>query len=256
MQVPLLRSLLLSCALMSSCLNATTIDQSLSESEILSRAAQKSQQRIERLDDASQAMLIEYSNALAQTKALADYNAQVSDLLVAQEQELNLYQAQLEQLHATETAVLPQMHRMVDVLGDFIAADLPFLPHERSTRLEALQELLPRTDVSIAEKYRRILEAYQIESDYGYTLEAWRGELGPKGQQRSVEFLRVGRAMLYYQTLDGHESGYWNTRSKRWEVLDNKVRRPLQRAIALARQQKPTGWLELPVKTLVQEVQP
>ena len=80
--------------------------------------------------------------------------------------------------------------------------------------------------------------------------------MGADEAQRSVEFLRVGRVMLYYQTPDGHESGYWNAQAQQWETLDNSVRRPLQKAIAIARQQKTADWLELPVKTLVLEVQP
>lgn len=256
MQVTTLRSLLLCSVLMSSAISAATVEQSLKESEKLSQTAQSSQLHIERLDDASQAMLEEYSGTLAKAKALESYNQQVSELIVAQQQELHSYQEQLASLHETEAAVMPLMSRMVEVLADFIAADVPFLPFERTDRLETLQELLPRADVSMAEKYRRILEAYQIESDYGYTLEAWRGELGEGEQQRSVEFLRLGRVMLYYQTPNGHESGYWNAQSRSWEVLDSQARRPLQKAIAIARQQQSADWLELPVKTLALEVQP
>ena len=256
MQVTPLRSLLLCCALVSPVISAATLEQSLKESEKLSQTAAGSQQRVERLDDASQAMLEEYSSTLAKAKALQGYNEQGGELIAAQHQELQSYQQQLAQLQETEAAVMPQMRRMVEVLAEFIAADVPFLPVERADRLSALQALLPRADVSMAEKYRRILEAYQIESDYGYSLEAWRGELGADEAQRSVEFLRVGRVMLYYQTPDGHESGYWNAQAQQWETLDNSVRRPLQKAIAIARQQKTADWLELPVKTLVLEVQP
>lgn len=256
MQVTPLRSLLLCCALVSPVTSAATLEQSLKESEKLSQTATGSQKRIERLDDASQAMLQEYSSTLAKAKALQGYNEQVGELIAAQHQELQSYQQQLAQLQETEAAVMPQMRRMVEVLAEFIAADVPFLPYERADRLETLQELMPRADVSMAEKYRRILEAYQIESDYGYTLEAWRGELGEGEEERSVEFLRLGRVMLYYQTPNGHESGYWNTQSSRWETLSNSARRPLQKAIAIARQQKSADWLELPIKTLALEVQP
>ena len=256
MQATTLRSLLLCCAVVGPVISANAIEQSLSESEKLSQAAQSSQQRIERLDDASQAMLEEYSSTLAKAKALEGYNDQVSELIAAQHKELLSYQEQLNELQNSEAAVMPQMQRMVEVLAEFIEADVPFLPFERSDRLAVLQELMPRADVSMAEKYRRILEAYQIESDYGYTLEAWRGELGEGSDQRSVEFLRVGRIMLYYQTPNGHESGYWNAQTRSWQTLDNSVRRPLQKAIAIARQQKSADWLELPIKTLALEVQP
>jgi len=62
--------------------------------------------------------------------------------------------------------------------------------------------------------------------------------------------------MLYYQTPNGQESGYWNAQTQSWQVLDSAVRRPLQKAIAIARQQKSPDWLELPIKTLALEVQP
>ena len=256
MQATTLRSLLLCCAVVSPVLSATTLEQALSESEKLSQTAQHSQKRIERLDDATQAMLDEYSSTLAKAKALEGYNEQVGELIAAQHQELVSYQEQLDALQESEAAVMPQMRRMVEVLAEFIDADIPFLPQERADRLATLQELMPRADVSMAEKYRRILEAYQIESDYGYTLEAWRGELGEGDAQRSVEFLRVGRTMLYYQTPNGHESGHWNAKEQTWQTLDNSVRRPLQKAIAIARQQKTADWLELPMKTLALQVQP
>ncbi len=256
MQVTTVRSLLLCCLVVSPAISAASIEQSLSKSEKLSHTAQSSQKRIERLDDANQAMLEEYTSILAKAKALEGYNNQVNELLTAQHQELKSYQQQLEELQESEAAVMPQMRRMVEVLAEFIAADVPFLPQERSDRLGTLQELMPRADVSMAEKYRRILEAYQIESDYGYTLEAWRGELGEDAEQRSVEFLRVGRTMLYYQTPNGHESGYWNEQNRSWETLDSSVRRPLQKAIAVARQQKTADWLELPIKTVASEMQP
>ncbi|NLY14427.1 MAG: DUF3450 domain-containing protein [Gammaproteobacteria bacterium] len=256
MQVTTLRSLLFCCAMATPVISAATLEQALNESEKLSQAAQSSQQRIERLDNDSQAMLEEYSATLAKTQALEGYNEQVSELIAAQQQELQSYQEQLNELQDTQAAVMPQMRRMVEVLAEFIQADVPFLPMERADRLAALQELMPRADVSMAEKYRRILEAYQIESDYGYTLEAWRGELGEGTEQRSVEFLRLGRVMLYYQTPNGQESGYWNAKTQSWQALDSSVRRPLQKAIAIARQQKSADWLELPVKTLALEVQP
>ena len=237
-------------------LAASPLDPALDESQQLAADAKASQARIEQLDDASREMLTEYRNALQQAEALQGYNAQLRELVAAQRKELTGYQEQLEGIERTQEAVTPQMRRMVEVLGEFIAADLPFLPDERSDRLAQLQDLLPRADVSLAEKYRRILEAYQVESDYGRTLEAWRGELPAEGGSRSVEFLRLGRVMLYYQTLDGHESGWWNPQARSWQRLDNNARRPLHQAIAIARQEQAPTLLDLPVKTLALEATP
>jgi len=234
-------------------LSAASLDAALDESQRLAEEAKASQGRIEALDDASREMLNEYRAAIQQVEALKGYNEQLREMTAVQAKELSGYERQLESIERTERAVVPQMQRMVEVLGEFIAADLPFLPDERSDRLAQLQELLPQPDVSLAEKYRRILEAYQIESDYGRTLEAWRGELPAAGGLRSVDFLRLGRVMLYYQTLDGHESGWWNPQAGRWELLDSGARRPLSQAIAIARQQQAPAYLQLPVKTLALE---
>ena len=186
-----LRSLAVALMLASGSLAAAPLDAALDESQRLAAEAKASQGRVEQLDDASREMLTEYRNALQQAEALKGYNSQLRDLVEAQRQELASYQKQLDGIERTQEAVSPQMVKMVEVLGEFIAADLPFLPEEREDRLAQLQDLLPRADVSLADKYRRILEAYQIESDYGRTLEAWRGELNQAdGGSRSVEFLR------------------------------------------------------------------
>ncbi|WP_339081163.1 DUF3450 domain-containing protein [Pseudomonas sp. TMP9] len=237
-------------------LAATSLDAALDESQQLAAEAKASQARVEQLDDASRSMLSEYRNALQQAEALQGYNAQLRELVAAQRKELAGYQQQLDGIERTQEAVTPQMRRMVEVLGEFIAADLPFLPDERSDRLAQLQDLLPRADVSLAEKYRRILEAYQVESDYGRTLEAWRGELPSDGASRSVEFLRLGRVMLYFQTLDGHESGWWNPQARSWQILDGSARRPLRHAIAIARQEQAPVLLALPIKTQALEAKP
>jgi len=255
MQLPFLRRTVLSLALCAGSVMANPVEQALTENTAHSQAAQRSQQQVEQLDDATQKMLQDYRTALLKTKTLTGYNQQMRELVAAQQTELTGYQQQLIDLQDTEAAVTPQMQRMLDVLEQFIAADLPFLPYERTERLETLQDLLPRADVSIAEKYRRILEAYQIESDYGRTLEVWRDSLRRDGSELNVDFLRLGRLMLYYQTPDGHETGWWNSQAKEWQVLNGNARRPVAQAIAIARQQKSPDWLALPMKTLALEAQ-
>lgn len=248
-----LRALIAAMLLSSGTLVAAPLDNALDESQGLAQDAKASQARIEKLDDSSREMLGEYRDAVQQAEALKGYNQQLRELVDAQRKELEGYQAQLDGIERTQEAVTPLMRQMVEVLGEFIAADVPFLPQERADRLAQLEEMMPRADISLAEKYRRILEAYQVESDYGRTLEAWRGELPVEGGTRNVEFLRLGRAMLYYQTLDGRESGWWNPQAQSWQVLDNAARRPLRQALAIARQEEAPALLELPVKTLVGE---
>ena len=84
---------------------------------------------------------------------------------------------------------------------------MPFLLEERRKRIAGLRDIMNRADVSLSEKYRRVVEAYQIEMDYGRTIEAYDGRLGEGDDARTVQFLRIGRVVLMYQTLDGRRDG-------------------------------------------------
>ena len=115
-------------------------------------------------------------------------------------------------------------------------------------RVSLLRELMDRSDVSVAEKYRRILEAYQVELDYGRTLEAYREELEVDGTRATVEFLRVGRVGLYYQTLDGHQAASTGiAQGQAWVPVKATQRLAIRRALRVASQQAAPELLELPV---------
>lgn len=218
------------------------------ESEALQRDAAAAQQRIEQLDDASREALQRYRDALLQSRQLRDYNARMAAMVDDQRNELESLEEQLASIEQTQRAVLPLLQQMVTSLETFVALDVPFLPEERNTRISQLHALLDRADVSVAEKYRRVIEAYQIESDYGRTLEAWRGSLEDGDRTRTVEFLRLGRVMLYYQSLDGREQGYWDAAEQRWANLPGSYRRALEQGIRIARQQQTPELLRLPLK--------
>lgn len=218
------------------------------ESEALQGDAAAAQQRIEQLDDASREALQRYRDALLQSRQLRDYNTRMAAMVDGQRSELASLEEQLASIEQTQRAVLPLLQQMVTSLETFVALDVPFLPEERNTRIGQLHTLLDRADVSVAEKYRRVIEAYQIESDYGRTLEAWRGLLEDGDSARTVEFLRLGRVMLYYQSLDGREQGYWDAAGQRWASLPGSYRRGLEQGIRIARQQQTPELLRLPLK--------
>ncbi len=233
-----------------------SLEQAQQQSEALTGEAVAAQQRIDQLDDASRAALSEYLQASAQAEALTDYSERMQQLVVAQAEELGSLQQQLDSIADTQREMVPLITRMVDSLESFIALDLPFLLDERQDRVARLQALLTDPEVSIAELYRRVLEAYQIESDYGRTLEAWRGSLGDGDQQRVVEFLRIGRLMLFYQSLDGQQQGYWDVSRQQWQALPSSYRRALDQGMAIARSEQTPQLLRLPMPVVNTEVAP
>jgi len=211
------------------------------------KAAADSQKKIDRIADKTDQMLAEYKLVMSQYDALKGYNDQVAKVVASQEEELVGIDAQLAEIDATNQGVMPLMARMVETLGRFVELDVPFLPEERRKRVADLQALLDRADVTVAEKFRRILEAYQVEMEYGRTIEAYTDDLVTDGRKRSVDFLRIGRMTFLYQTLDQKETAVWNAKSRRWEVLDQSYRKPVMQGLRIARKQAPPDLLKLPV---------
>jgi Protein of unknown function (DUF3450) len=135
---------------------------------------------------------------------------------------------------------------MIDTLDQFVQLDTPFLLEERTKRVAGLKQMMQRADVSSSEKYRRILEAYQIETEYGRTIEAYDGKLGEGDAAKTVEFLRIGRVALLYQTPDGKETGYWDADGKKW-VEDDGYGSETRQAIRIAKKEGAPDLLWVPV---------
>lgn len=195
-------------------------------------AAKASQATVATMDDTAGGMVAEYRQALAEYDSLKAYNDQLAVQVTSQQDELDAINAQLAEIDGTSRDVLPMLTRMVSTLEQFVALDLPFLPEERAKRIKSLKDMMARADVSLSEKYRRIVEAYQIEMEYGRTLEAYSGKVGDK----TVDFMRAGRVSLLYQTLDGKESGYWDAAAKKW-VVDNDLATDVKAGLKVAKKQ-------------------
>lgn len=205
------------------------------------------QERINALDDQTREMLNEYRDTMAQVNDLLAYNQQLERLVATQNVEIADFERQFQEIETTKRQILPLIIRMLEVLEEFVAIDMPFLPEERNLRIEELRKLMERPDVLTSEKYRRVTEAYQIELDYGHTIEAYEGEIEVDGQAKTVAFLRYGRLGLYYMTLDGQTIGHWDTEQDAWVELDAEYRASLDRALRIARKQLPPDLTRLPV---------
>ncbi len=210
-------------------------------------AAIKSQRKIDVLSDKTREMLNQYRSVTHQTGTLLTYNKHLNNLISSQEQEKASLGSQLKEIETTQREVVPLILHMLDSLEKFVALDLPFLPEERSQRIKKLKAMMVRADVTNAEKYRRILEAYQVENDYGNTIEAYRADLTRQGITSSVDFLRLGRVALYYQRFDGSETGYWNKEQKKWLPLTDEYRNAIRNGLRIARKETAPNLLVLPI---------
>ena len=198
---------------------AGALDQAVDQQVQTDTAAQRTQQQIDSLDDETRELLAEYRSVLNQKESLAAYNSQLEQLVSSQQDELASVEDQLANIDTTQRDITPLMIKMVEVIEQFVELDTPFLPEERNSRVAQLKTMMDRADVNLSEKYRRILEAYQVETEYGRTLEAYQGELVTEDRNRTVDFLRVGRVGLYYLTLDQLEAGMWDQETQSWQQL-------------------------------------
>jgi chromosome segregation ATPase len=223
-----------------------TLDAVIEERVGADEAARASQERVERLDDETQKLLAEYRRAVTDAESYRKYAEQLSAQIASQSQEIESIEQQLQNVETTQREVGPLMEKMLDTLEQFVALDVPFLPEERTRRVANLKEMMSRADVAFSEKYRRILEAYQVEMEYGRTIEAYEGRLGEGDDSRTVQFLRVGRLALLYQTLDGKETGYWDRAGRRWAV-DDHYAHAFTEGVAVARKTRAPELLYVPV---------
>jgi hypothetical protein len=226
---------------------AQTLDDAVDTRANANTAGVQAQKRIDELSDATDVLLTEYRGTNRQIDSLRVYNQQMRDLIISQEAELASLQGQIDTVELVGRAVAPLMLRMIDALENFIELDMPFLSKEREERLAGLRELIDRADVTDAEKYRRIMEAYQIENEYGRTIEAYRSTIANTGAERTVDFLRVGRIALVYLTLDDTEAGAWDQRAKQWVELDASYRNAISQGLRVARKQAAPELIRVPL---------
>ena len=233
--------------LSSSVLRADALQRSISLTEENNRQEQQTQKRIDSISQQTRAMLDEYHTLNRELDSLTVYNDQLQRLITSQDEEKVLLRQQMDDIELTQREIVPLMLRMIEELDLFIAGDPPFLRAERLHRVQLLRDLMDRSDIAVAEKYRRVLEAYQIELDYSRTLEAYRDELDLGGQKVTVDILRLGRIGLYYQTLDGRDAAYWNQRQQSWIPIKTTGKLAMRRALRVANQQAAPELLELPI---------
>ncbi len=208
---------------------------------------QSSQTRIDKMTEETEKLLRQYRELQRQADSLTVYNDNLEAMIASQQAEMVSLNEQIENIQVTRREIVPLMLRMLETLEGFVEIDVPFLHPERKARVEGLQMLMTRADVDVAQKFRQVMEAYQVEADYGRTIESFQGELTIDGQVRSVEFLRIGRLAFAYQTLDRRESGFWNPQLQRWEPLDKSYHRGIRQGIRIANRQSAPELIQVPV---------
>ena len=226
--------------------HAQTLASTLQAEENINDKSAQSQTRVSSLARQTQDLLTEYRSVVREIESLKIYNDNLERIVVDQRNEVQSINRQLEGLEATNRGVVPLMLEMIDTLDRIVEADVPFRIEERRERVQRLRDMMDEAEVTASEKYRRVMEAYQGELEFGRTTEAYSAKL--PGTEQTVDFLRVGRTLLVYQTSDNAVTGWFNPRTREFEELDDdRFRLEVKNGLAIARNEKAPDLVMLPV---------
>ena len=208
--------------------------------------AQESQVRVDKVVTQTRSMEDQFRANLKEIDGLRIYNKLLELQIENQERVKVDLEQSIANVAIVNRQIVPVMTRMIDSLEQFISLDVPFLNQERTDRVEALKELMSRQDVTVAEKFRKVTEAYQIENDYGRTIETYKDTLDLDGAILELDFLRIGRIALLYQSVDGKISGVWNQDTQSWDDASSQ-RNQIKLGLRIAKKQVPPDLVILPV---------
>ena len=227
---------------------ADTLDSILDVGESKNAAAKKSQVKIDRLADETRDLLGDYKTVVKQVDGLKIYNARLQRQIENQKKRVLEIDNSISQVTVIQRQMTPLVIRMIDGLEQFVELDVPFNKEERIRRIGFLRANIDRADVSVAEKFRGVLEAYNIELQYGRGMDTYRGDIDLGGSQREVDFLRIGRVALIYQTTDGDVSGVWDNSTRAWVNLSSgDYDGAIRKGIRIAKKQATIELLNMPI---------
>lgn len=215
---------------------SVSVDQVLEADLRRLQLAQESQDRINQVVEGTRSLADDYRAINKEIDGLKVYNRLMTAQTNGQQATLDDIALSLDQVDNINRQIFPLMERMIDGLEQSIALDIPFLMEERRGRINELEAIMERSDVSVAEKFRKVMEAYQIEMDYGTSSEWYREELNVDGAVREYNMFRVGRIGLYFQSDDANITGWYNADSGSYELLGNEHRNEVRKGIRIARQ--------------------
>jgi hypothetical protein len=215
---------------------AQSVDQILQAQDTRLDLAQQSQERINGIVEGTRSLEDQYRAINKEIDGLKVYNRLMTAQTSGQSSVLEDIALSMDQVDVINRQIFPLMERMIDGIEQSVKLDIPFLMDERNKRVGDLKSIMERSDVSVAEKFRKVMEAYQIENDYGTFVDQYKQTLTlDDGSTRDYNMLRVGRVGLYFQSEDTQITGRWDIEAKDW-VLDDSARNEVRKGLRMAKQ--------------------
>ena len=203
-----------------------------------------SQDNIDATEKKTDKIVNEWKATAKQVEGLKLYNEQKRIQIEAQLDLMDKLDDQLVQVVVMQRQIPPLAQRMLESLESFINLDTPFRIEERKNRVDLVRSSLAKPKVTASEQVRQVLEAYNIEAEYGRKIDTYESALQ---DGTVVNILVIGRIGMFYQTKDEQSSGRWNNETNSWDELDGSYRKPIRNGIRMAKKLAPTDMLLMPV---------
>jgi hypothetical protein len=204
----------------------------------------KSQSLIDSTERKTDKIVNEWKAVSKQVEGLKLYNAQKRIQIQAQLDLMDKLDEQLVQVVVMQRQIPPLAQKMLDSLESFISLDTPFRKEERQNRIDLVRSSLAKPKVTASEQVRQVLEAYNIEAEYGRKIDTYESTLN---DGTVVNILVIGRIGMFYQTKDEQSSGRWNNETGEWDELAGSYRKPIRDGIRMAKKLAPTDMLMMPI---------
>ena len=204
----------------------------------------KSQSLIDSTERKTDKIVNEWKAVSKQVEGLKLYNAQKRIQIQAQLDLMDKLDEQLVQVVVMQRQIPPLAQKMLDSLESFISLDTPFRKEERQNRIDLVRSSLAKPKVTASEQVRQVLEAYNIEAEYGRKIDTYESTLN---DGTVVNILVIGRIGMFYQTKDEQSSGRWNNETGEWDELAGSYRKPIRDGIRMAQKLAPTDMLMMPI---------
>ncbi len=219
----------------------------------------------------------EYHNLLESIAAAKLTLAQRRLYIEGQEKKIASLHEQLGRVDALKQSIEPMIGKMVTNISEQIHSDYPFLKDRRLSRLESLKGTMKDKNASIGDKYRKALNIYKFEVNYGAKMDYEKGnhpihpvmdkckgddcfEKDENGKVRvdpvthqkirkyDGKYLRYGRLAYIYMDNDGKSALRYDLKQKKWVEISKDKIVAVRRAVRIASGEAGTKVVMAPVK--------
>lgn len=211
-------------------------------------AARASQVRINKLQDQTAELISQFKVVNKQIDGLRVYNKQMEKQLDAQRAALAELDDAIANVTVIQREVPPLIIRMLDAMEQFVELDAPYKKELRLDRIADQRANLDSAKITVAEKFRQVVELYNIEAEYARKVDTYNDSINVDGQDIDVSILAVGRVSLMFQTADRSLTGAWDRSLNKWVVLPaEEYSNTVYNGIRMAQKKASNGILALPV---------